>query len=194
MQNTIEIKTPTTQFSVAPFITARFSPRSFAEKPIAQAALNALFEAASWAPSANNEQPWSYHFAHRGSDGFQQLWECLMPGNQPWAKNAAVLAVTSTRKLFAASGKPNVSAEHDLGMANANLLLQARALEIFGHPMGGFDKAKTAALLGFDENTQPVCIIALGYLDDPEKLEEPFLTRERTPRSRKAVGEFAFEL
>ena len=138
-----------------------------------------------------NEQPWEYYYAHRGSDGFQKIWECLMPGNQPWAKNAAVLVVAVSRNTHAANGKHNVTALHDLGMANATLLLQARSLGIFGHPMGGFDPAKATALLQLDENRSPVCVFALGYLDDPEKLEEPFKTRELTPRSRKPVEEFA---
>jgi nitroreductase len=194
MQTTITIKSPNTLHSASSFITGRFSPRSFSEKAISTESLQTLFESASWAASANNEQPWEYHYAHHGTEGFKKIWDCLLPGNQPWAKNAAALVVAVTRKTFAVSGKPNVAAEHDLGMANANLLLQARNLDIFGHPMGGFDKPKTVEMLGLDENRLPVCVIALGYLGAPDKLEEPFKTRETTPRTRKPLGDFIFAL
>ncbi len=117
-----------------------------------------------------------------------------MGGNQPWAKDAAALVVTVARKTFAANGNANGSALHDLGMANATLLLQARALDIFGHPMGGFDREKATEILNLDEDRMPVCVIALGYLGDAEQLIEPFKTRELSPRSRKTVDQFVKEI
>ena len=189
-----QIKAAQTQFDVATFITERFSPRAFSENSITNEAMNTIFEAASWAASANNEQPWEFYYAHKGTEGFQKIWESLMGGNQPWAKDAATLVVTVARKTFAANGTANGSALHDLGMANASLLLQARALDIFGHPMGGFDRAKAAEILNLDEDRMPVCVIALGYLGDAEQLIEPFKTRELTPRSRKSVDQFVKEI
>lgn len=190
MYQTIDIKTPQTEFGVSEFITSRFSPRAFSDEEIDTETMYRLFEAASWAPSANNEQPWEYYFALRGAPGFDKIWETLMPGNQPWAKQAAALVISVARKTFSRNGNPNVAALHDLGMANATLLLQARALDIFGHPIGGFDKEKVAALIGLDEDRVPAVVFALGYLGDAESLEEPYKSRETTPRTRKAVSEF----
>lgn len=187
----ILVKEAQTDHPVLSQIKKRWSARSFSDKPIADQQMNTLFEAASWAASSNNEQPWEYYYAHRGTEGFQQIWDTMMPGNRPWADNAAVLVVAVVRKTFAATGGFNASAEHDLGMANAHLLLQAVSLEIFAHQIGGFDKGKMADLLGLDDHQAPLCIIALGYLDEPEKLEEPYRTRELTPRKRKGIGEFA---
>ncbi len=193
MSETIEttkIKAAHTQYNVAAFITQRFSPRAFSEKPLSEEVMNTLFEAASWAASANNEQPWVYYFAHNNTEGFDKIWSCLMPGNQPWTKNAAALVITVARKTFERNGSPNVTAEHDLGMANATLLLQARALEVFAHPMGGFDKNKAVEMLGLDENHMPICVLALGYLGDAEQLSEPFKSRELTGRNRKPLETF----
>ena len=114
-----------------------------------------------------------------------------MPGNQPWTKSAAVLMVTMYRKSRKKTGTPNSSAAHDLGMANAHLLLQAAHRNIYGHLMGGFDKDKIRALLSLDDDVQPVCMAALGYLGEPDALEEPYKTRELTPRSRLPLEEFA---
>lgn len=197
MSETIEttkIKAAQTQFDVATFITKRFSPRAFSKKSISIEAMNTIFEAASWSASANNEQPWEFYYAHKDTEGFQKIWESLMGGNQPWAKDAAALVVTVARKTFAANGTANGSALHDLGMANATLLLQARALDIFGHPMGGFDRVKATEILNLDEDRMPVCVIALGYLGDAEQLIEPFKTRELSPRSRKTVDQFVKEI
>ena len=191
---TQEIKAAHTQFGVAPFITKRFSPRAFSEESISPEVINALFEAASWAPSANNEQPWMYYFAHKNTEGFEKLAECLMPGNHIWAQHAAALVVTVARKTFEGNGNSNGAAEHDLGMANATLLLQAAALEVFGHPMGGFFKDKAADVLGLEGNSAPICMLALGYLGSPEQLDEPFKARELSGRNRKPLEAFVKEV
>lgn len=168
----------------------RWSVRSFADMPIAASDLDRIFEAARWAPSSINEQPWEYHYAHKGSAGFQDICDCLAVGNKPWAQHAAVLIVAAARTTMSANQKPNAWSTHDLGLANAQLLLQARAMEIYSHPMGGFDKNLVIEKFQFPDTLEPVCIIALGYLDSPEKLEEPFRTREITPRVRKKITEF----
>ena len=191
---TTELKAAHTQYNVASFITERFSPRAFSEKSISEDVMNTIFEAASWAPSSLNEQPWVYHFAHKNTEGFKKLADCLMPGNHVWAQHAAVLVVTVARKTFASNGHPNGAAEHDLGMANATLLLQARALDVYAHPMGGFFKDKAAAVLGLDENSAPICMLALGYLGSPEQLEEPFKSRELSGRTRKSLDQFVKEV
>ncbi len=171
-------------------IRERWSARSFSEKQISQEDLNTLFEAASWAASAGNEQPWEYIYAKQGTPGFDLLWDCLLPGNQPWTKNANVLVVAIARQNFAGNGKANIAALHDTGMANAHLFLQATELGLVAHPMGGFDRDKLTQALQLKVTEAIACVIALGYLGSPDQLDEPFKSRELTPRVRKPITEF----
>lgn len=189
------IKQANTERPIHDIILSRWSARSFSEKAIAQADVETILEAATWAFSANNSQPWHYVYAHHAdTEAFQKIWSCLMPGNQPWCANAAVLMVSCIHKVNA-EGKPNNWAMHDLGAANATLMLQATSMGIYGHPMAGFDKAKTIETFSLNaEILEPVAFIALGYLDEPEKLGEPFRTRELTPRTRKGVAEISERL
>jgi nitroreductase len=176
---------------VIDLIKDRWSARSFSNKEITQNELETILEAGSWAFSANNAQPWHFVYAHRHDASFQKLLHCLMPGNQPWAKNAAVLMVVLADKKNA-NGSENRIARHDVGAANATLMLQALTMGIYGHVMAGFDPAKVIETLNIDpEVVEPVVMIALGYLDTPEKLEEPFKAREISERTRKSVNEIA---
>lgn len=184
------IKEAKTQYPVIELIRKRWSARSFSDRPISEEDLHTLFEAASWAASSGNEQPWQYVYAHHGTEGFTKLWECLDGGNRPWNKNAAVLIASIKRTKIEKNGKPNAYAAHDTGMANAQLFLQAISMDIYSHPMAGFDKEMLTKTLELDDDREPVCMIALGYLDSPEKLDEPFRTREMTERSRKGIDSF----
>lgn len=189
MEN-ISAKKPQVKTDILPLIQKRWSPRAFSNKLITAKQMEELFEAASWAASAFNEQPWEYVYAHRGTEGFDSLWSCLVPGNQAWAKDAGALFVSIARRTLAKNGKENHWAGHDVGMANAQLLLQAIHRDIYGHLMAGFEKNKLIDLLHLDDNLQPICIGALGYLGDPNMLDEGLKARELHPRSRKAVSEF----
>lgn len=187
------MKLATTTYPVLETIRKRWSPRSFASYPVAPETLNQVFEAASWAPSAMNEQPWRYIYAHHADkEAFQKLVDCLVPGNQPWAKNAPVL-IMALAKTQNDNGTLNGAAMHDLGMANANLSLEATALGLYTHFMGGFDRNRAKELFELPDTLQPTVIIALGYLGEAELLEEPFLSREKAPRQRKPVSEIAFQ-
>jgi nitroreductase len=191
----MSIKVANTVYKVIDVIKNRWSARSFNGKPIAPQDLETLLEAASWAFSANNAQPWKYIYAHReNTAAFEKLHSCLMGGNQPWTKNASVLiAVLAYKKLE--NGTENKAARHDVGAANASLMLQATSMNIYGHVMGGYDQAKAIEVLKIDtEIYDPVVFMALGYLDSPDKLDEPFKTREMTPRTRKSVNEISEEL
>ncbi len=194
MWESIEIKKPDTQFELHPLIARRWSPRSFSEKTMDDSLIEEIFEAARWAPSANNEQPWQYVFARRDTDGFNALLDCLAGGNQPWAKSAAVLFVALSRDFFLRNGKKNRWAHHDLGLANTQLLIQAASRDIYGHLMAGFDHGKVIELLKVSEGIRPVCMGALGYLGDPSALQEPYKTRELTERSRRPLREILSEL
>jgi nitroreductase len=186
-----KVKATDTDWAIHPLIEKRWSPRAFSEKSISEEQVKELLEAARWAASSMNEQPWRYVYAHNGTPGFDKLWECLMPGNQPWAKNAAVLMVSMYKKTFSRNGRINSSAMHDLGMANAQMILQAAHRDIYAHMMGGFDREKTSELLELGEDTAPFCITAFGYLGDPDQLEEPYRTREFNERKRLPVESFA---
>ncbi|MCD6068230.1 MAG: nfsA [Bacteroidetes bacterium] len=185
-----EIKEAKTQYEVIDLIRKRWSARSFLGKEITEKDLMAILEAGSWAFSGNNEQPWRVIPAHRGSENFEKIVAALAPGNTPWAKNAAVLMVSVAKTTADKEGNPfNAYAEHDLGTFNATLALQAFSMGIFSHPMAGFDKSKISASFSLAENLKPMVVIALGYLDEADKLEEPYKTRELTARTRKAVSE-----
>lgn len=189
--NVTSIKIPATEYPVARWITRRWSARSFSDTPVPEHVLNTLFEAASWAPSSMNEQPWHYLYAHRGSAGFERLFECLTGGNRKWAGKGAVMILSLAKRNLDRTGTPNRHFMYDVGAANATLLLQAADMDIYGHIMGGFDMDKTLKTFEIDANTwEPACFIVLGYLGAPDALEEPFLTRERTPRVRKNIEEF----
>lgn len=185
------IKQASTQTPVLDLIRNRWSPRAFADRPIAETTLHTLFEAASWAPSAGNMQPWRYLYAHKDTEAFGTLVGCLTGGNQLWADKAAVLVVCIATTQTP-EGKPYGNALHDLGMANVLLTLQARNENIYAHMMGGFDAAKVRESFGIEDPYKPVCLMALGYLGHHETLQEPFLTRELTPRSRRPLSAFAF--
>ena len=179
--------------SMHPLIVKRWSPRSFTEENINEKDLETIFTAASWAPSSMNEQPWRYLYAHRGDEDFNKFVDCLSPTNQEWAKDAAVLIISLAEKYYARNGRPNRHYMHDTGSANVSLLLQALHLGIHGHMMGGFNIEKTIETFNIPENLEPVCFIALGYLDSPEKLDEPLRIREMAQRSRKSLPELVFK-
>ncbi|WP_426490365.1 nitroreductase family protein [Hymenobacter sp. 102] len=186
------MKPANTTFPVQEAIRQRWSPRAFASYPVAPETLQQLFEAAAWAPSAMNAQPWRYIYAHHAdTEAFQQLTECLLPGNQPWARHAPVLILALAQTQYD-NGTPNGAALHDLGLANGNLILEATALGLHGHFMGGFDRDKVKHTFQLPDTLEPVVILALGYIGNAEQLEEPFLSREKAPRQRKAVAEIAF--
>lgn len=187
------IKEAAAVYPIHNLIRSRWSPRSFTGKPVDNELLLQLFEAASWSFSANNSQPWRYIYAHRANTpAFEKLFNCLAGGNQPWAKNASVL-ILALAKVTTEDGKPLKWAYHDLGAANMCLLLEATANGLHGHPMAGFDAAKATADFNIPDGYEPHVMIALGYLDLPEKLDEPFKTRELTPRTRKPIDEFVFK-
>lgn len=194
-EDTKDLKRASTTHPVHPLIRGRFSARAFADAPFTHEVMLTLLEAAAWAPSSMNEQPWRYRYALRGTPAFDRLWECLRPGNQPWTRNAAALVVCSGIKVLDRDGSPNTAWEHDVGLSNANLLTQAVSMGIYGHLMGGIDRGRTEALLGLDPAHEGiVCLLALGYLGTADQLGEPFRTRELTPRTRRPLAELVTAL
>jgi nitroreductase len=174
-------------------IRMRWSPRSFSDRPVSDQDLKTILEAARWAASSSNEQPWRFIVA-RKSDGalYDKLLHILVPGNQIWAGTAPVLIITAAKRTFTQSGHPNLYAWHDTGQALAHIFLQATALDLHGHGMAGFDRDRARTELGIPEDYDPVAAVALGYLDSPDKLPEPYREREHSPRTRKPLNELTF--
>lgn len=184
-------KIPQTAYPINKLFTDRWSARAFADQPIPEHTLLGMFEAASWAASSMNEQPWLYYYAHKEDETFQKFIDCLMPGNSVWAQHAAVIILSLARKTFAANGVVNRHALYDTGAANTNLMLQATEHGLTGHQMGGFDYDKTRETFQLPDDLEPVVFIALAYPGQPEQLDEPFRSREATPRTRKPISAFA---
>ncbi len=190
----IKIKTPTTNYPVNNLLLKRWSTLSFSEKPIKEKDLLCLFEAASWAASSMNEQPWEYLYAFKGTPAFEKMWNCLLEGNKTWSKNASVMIISLAKKNLSRNNQPNRHAMYDTGAANTNLILQAASSDIYGHQIGGFDMEKTKTDFAINNEYEIACFICLGYLDSPDKLEEKHKIRETSQRKRKHIDEFAKKL
>jgi nitroreductase len=169
-------------------LATRRSPRGFSvDRPVDAHTVHALLEAARWAPSANNSQPWRFGVARRGEPAFQALTDCLAPGNRVWAQHAAALVLLAA-ETSDESGRPRRWAVYDAGQAAAHLTVQAQAEGLSVHQMGGFDAEAAAAVFGLSEPAEPLVMIAIGWHDPQADLPEPFASRERAPRSRLALG------
>jgi nitroreductase len=171
----------------------RWSPRAFSERSVSVDDLALLLEAARWAPSSSNEQPWRFIVARKeDADSFAKIHSVLVESNQTWTKHAAVLMLAIAKKTFGATGNPNLWARHDVGLALGSLTLQASALGIFVHPMAGFDPEKARSVFHIPDDFEPVTAVAIGYPGDPNALPEKLKTRELAPRTRKPLQEIAF--
>lgn len=189
--STISVKRAATEHHILDVIANRYSPRAFEDRPVPDEVLLRLFEAMRWAPSAMNEQPWRIIYAHRGTEAFRKIVATLAEGNRPWAERAPVLMITLV-KTHHANGNPNGAARHDLGLAIGTLGIQATHEGIGLHQMGGFSARQAQTLFSIPEGYEAVTAIALGYFGEADQLEEPFRSRELTPRKRIKVEDFAF--
>lgn len=186
---THEIKKADTQYPVIDLISNRWSPRAFINKPIEEQTLRSLFEAARWAPSAFNKQPWSFYAGKQGDEIFTKIYDCLSPFNQIWVATAPVLVLCVADTLDP-KGEFNRSYAYDCGQAVALLSLQATHEGLFIHQMAGMDYEKLADLFELPENKVPVITFAIGFHGDLEHLPEGMQKTELTPRTRKKVEEF----
>jgi len=174
-------------------LAERWSPVGFADRSIDPELLRSLLEAARWAPSAYNEQPWAYIVATRDEpEAFATLLGCLMDGNQTWAKDAGALMIGLARTRLARNGKPNRHALHDLGQASALLTVQATAHGLQVHQMGGILADVIAETYALPEGTEAVTGLALGYPADPSTLPEALAERDGSPRARNPQQTFVF--
>ena len=182
-----------TEVQVHELIRGRRSPLAYSERPVGPEELRSLLEAARWAASSFNQQPWHFVVATKDEPAeYERLLGCIVPANAQWAGRAPVLMLSVAKLTFDANGAPNRHALHDVGQATAQLALQATALGLVVHQMGGFDAARARAEFSIPEGYEPVAAIAVGYPGDPEELPEPLRARERAPRTRRELGEFVF--
>src|SRR3984893_7079848 len=169
----------------------RWSPRAFSERPVEPQVLRSVFEAARWAPSSNNEQPWAYLVATKDdAENFAKMLGVLVEFNANWAKHAPVLALSVAHLKTQRDGKPNRVALHDVGSASAQLTFEANARGLQVHQMAGFDAEKARETFAIPPDWEPVAALAIGYPGDPESLPEKLTDRELGPRTRKPLGEF----
>ena len=175
-------------------VRRRWSPRAFAPTPVEREKLRSVLEAARWAPSSFNAQPWSFLVATKDDPAeFDRMLGCLVEKNQSWAKAAPVLMIGVAEPHFAHNGKPNRHALYDVGQAVAYLTLQATALDLYVHQMAGFSADKAREVYGIPESAEPVVAVALGYIGDPNALPPDLRDREAAPGKRKPLAEFVFE-
>jgi nitroreductase len=178
---------------VIPTILERWSPRSFADREVSATLLHKVFEAARWAASSGNVQPWRFLVGTRGSDTWEKIFAALVEGNKKWAHKAPVLILGAANTKNSRSGAENHYALYDLGAAASYLTLQAEALGLAAHQMAGFDKEKAREALGIPAEYALGAVIALGYQGEPAALgDEAMIEREVSPRTRKPLSEIVF--
>jgi nitroreductase len=171
----------------------RWSPRAFSDRAVEKEHLLSLFEAARWAPSGGNQQPWAFIITtSTDPEPYAKLVATLGERNQAWAKHAPVLVLAiavSERE----PGKPNAYAGYDLGQAVAHLTVQASALGLVIHQMAGFDRQKAREAFDLPQGCDPLTVFTIGYPAELDSLPEEIRTRELAPRSRKPLSEFVFD-
>lgn len=172
----------------------RYSPRTFSGRKIGKEKVESLLEAARWAPSSMNEQPWRFIIACRDDvENFDKLLSTLKPNNQIWAQNAPVLILAIAKQVSEFSRDFNNHALYDLGNSVAQLTFQATAMDLYVRQMGGFYPDKARALFSIPDNYMPVSVLAVGYKGDIAVLPENLKLKEQTARVRKNIEEIAFD-
>jgi len=174
-------------------IAARWSPVGFSARPVPLEDLCSLFEAARWAASSYNEQPWSFIVATKDAPAdFERVLSCLVDANQAWARSASVLVLGCTSLRFERNGKANTAATHDLGLAVGNLSLEATARGLSVHQMIGILPDKARDLFNVPEGVQVLTALAIGYAADPDSLPDHLRQRDTATRQRKKLSAFVF--
>ena len=185
-----------TSVPIHDLLASRWSPRAYAAgKKVSREQFAALLEAGRWAPSCNGDEPWRYLVWDKSRDaqGWQKAFDCLSEANQKWVKNVPLLLLSCAGSIFGHNGKPNRWTQHDTGMASLSIALQAVALGLIAHQMGGFDAEKARAAFGIPAGYTPMAMIAIGYQAEPDVLDEETKAKELRPRARKPLGEHYFE-
>jgi|3_EtaG_2_1085321.scaffolds.fasta_scaffold33043_2 nitroreductase len=175
-------------------IKKRKSPVAFSDKEVSKEQLEQLFEAARWAASCFNEQPWRFVVATKDQgDYYKKVLNGINPHNQTWAQNAPVLMLTFAKKTFEKNGKPNMHSWHDLGLAMGNMSAQATAMGLYLHQMAGIVRENIQKDFDIPEDYDIVSGVALGYKLDIEDVPEELKAREEKERTRKSLNEIIFD-
>ena len=186
-------KTASTAVPVHPLLAERWSPRGFDRAhQIGDEHVAALLEAARWAPSAGNSQPWRFLVTRRGEQAHDQLFAALAPGNQAWAGAASALVLVAARTA-ADDGAPQPWALYDTGQAVASLVTQAQAHGLAVHQIGGFDSEAVRAGFGLDQALTPVVVLAVGRADPDAELPGHLAARETAPRTRHPLSDLLLD-
>ena len=181
------------QFPIHDLLQRRWSPRAFAERPVEREKVQQMLEAARWASSCFNEQPWVFLVAMADQPAEHgNILNCLVEGNQVWAKHAPVLMITFAKLQFDHNGEPNRHAVHDVGLAVGNLVVQATAMNLVVHQMAGIHHDTIRECFAVPSGYEPVTGLAVGYAGEPHALPSELRERELAPRSRKTLQEFVF--
>ena len=178
-------------YDILPQFTERWSPRAFSDKTVSESQVLTLLEAARWAPSSSNMQPWRFIYGIKGEPEFETLLSLLVPFNEGWAKHAGALFFVTSVTSFDGE-RQNISNSFDAGAAWMSLALQAHSMGLVAHGMGGVDYAKAPLILGLPDNLKVECAIAVGYRGDPEILSESLRARE-VPSQRQPLSAMAFK-
>ena len=180
---------------ISEILAQRWSGRAYnPARPVAAAELAACLEAARWAPSCSNAQPWRYIVCSRSEDpaAWQNALACLSEGNRTWAQNAPALILAVAEERFGHKDQANRWAQYDTGAASLSLCLQAAALGMMSHQMGGFDAAEARTVFSIPKEYTPMAIIALGYQLAEENIPAALQAREFAPRQRRPAHEHVF--
>lgn len=189
-------KPAVTQVAIHDIIANRWSPRAYdATRAVSQEQIVSLLEAARWAASCYGDQPWRFIVWDKNKDAtaWQQAFNCIVPGNQEWAKDAPVLILVCADTLFNHNQKPNRWGGYDTGAAAASLCLQATSLGLMTHQMGGFDGEKTRSAFSIPEQFEMMAMMAVGYMSELDSLPDELKERALAPRNRRELGELFYD-
>ena len=187
-----DIKTALTVYPINDLIKKRWSPRAFSAEPVSRKQVFQLLEAARWAASSYNDQPWRFVIGLKGEPTYEKIFGTLGEFNQAWAANAPVLLLACAAKTNSRGGF-NRHHAYDTGQAVANLSIQAMDMGLYLHQMAGFSQEKAIKVFTIPEDIEPMAAIAIGYIGDPDILSDSAKKSELSPRSRKDFEEFCFE-
>lgn len=189
----LQVKRARSDYPIHELIANRWSPRAFDSRVPDRETLATLFEAARWAPSSYNEQPWRFIVGVKGDgDTHERIVDCLVDVNRQWAGRAPVLIIAVTRMYFSFNDRPNRHAFHDVGLCLGNLILQATSMGLYVHLMAGFDPDRARSKFLIPAQFEPVVAGAIGYLGDPEELPGPLRQKELAPRERRPLSEIVY--
>ncbi len=183
-----------TDHPIHDLLARRWSPRSFSDRAVEPEKVKRIFEAARWAASSYNEQPWRFIVAAKDEPGaFGKILSCLVEQNRAWAKDAPFLGITVAKETFTKNGKPNRVCEHDVGLAMGNLTIEAMALDLYVHQMAGLEPEKARETFDIPDGFHAFTAFAVGYMGEPEGLDADWMRdAEKAPRERMPLEAFIF--